>query len=245
MFDVVESLDDRFGRKGGSAPSAEVPLEEADPENEVGDSRGAGIQLDAFELVGIDGKACLPQALLSVTETFKGVVDLSLEALQVFEGNVEEIAGAAGGIEDFQRAEAAAEFEENVDCVRSFASALQGERGSLDIGPVAAKRFDDGGDDEPFDIRPWSIVRSQSVTLAFVQGALQKGAKDGWLHVFPFGDSGEAEDVELTAIEREGFDGFEEAAVKVQDVLAQNGGKPPECMVCHRDSTMGLKLSRS
>src|SRR5947209_8100002 len=51
-FDVVEALDDRLGRKRAGAPGAEVPLEETDPEAEVGDGGGAGIELDALELVG-------------------------------------------------------------------------------------------------------------------------------------------------------------------------------------------------
>jgi len=63
------------------------------------------------------------------------------------------------------------------------------------------------------------------VALARVEGALQERAEDGGLHIFPFGGGGEAEDIELLAVERQGFDGFEEAAIEAEDGLAKDGGE--------------------
>ena len=48
---------------------AEVPLEVADPEDEVGDGGGAGVDFDAAELVGINGEASVFEGSLSVGGT--------------------------------------------------------------------------------------------------------------------------------------------------------------------------------
>ena len=42
---------------------AEVPLEVADPEDQVGDRGGAGVDLDAEELVGVDRVAAFEERL--------------------------------------------------------------------------------------------------------------------------------------------------------------------------------------
>ena len=64
MFDVVEALNDGFRRERGGSPSAEVPLQVTDPEDEVGDGGGAGIHLESLELVRIDGESGFVQSLL-------------------------------------------------------------------------------------------------------------------------------------------------------------------------------------
>jgi hypothetical protein len=77
-------------------------LEVADPEDEFGDGGGAGVDLEAEELVRIDGlgagevEECRP-----VSPKLVGAVEhLAFEALDLLEGDVEEVAGAAGGVED-------------------------------------------------------------------------------------------------------------------------------------------------
>ena len=67
-------------------------------------------------------------------------------------------------------------------------------------------------------------MSAEPVALARIEGALQEGAEDGGFDVFPFGGGGESEDLELLAVEREGFDGFEEAAIEAEDDLAKDGG---------------------
>ena len=147
------------------------------------------------------------------------------ETLEVFQGDVQEIAGAARRVEDLDRAQAPAEVGEDRDGVGGLAGALQREGGGLHVGPILAERLDDGGDDEAFDVGAGRVVSAEGVALALIEGALQQRAEDGGLHIFPFGGGGEAEDVELLAVEREGFDGFEEAAIEAQDVLAEDGGE--------------------
>ena len=91
------------------AAGAEVPLQVADPEDELGDGGGAGVDFDAEELVRVDGGALHLQHRLAFAQGVEGVEHLALEPLEVFEGDVEEVAGAAGGIEHAQPAEALVE----------------------------------------------------------------------------------------------------------------------------------------
>ena len=53
-LDVVEGAEDGFGRNA-LAVDFEMPLEVADPQDKLGDGGGARVQLDAEELVGVDG----------------------------------------------------------------------------------------------------------------------------------------------------------------------------------------------
>src|SRR5271157_2595250 len=55
-FDVMEGLDDRLSGHSRSE-GAEVPLEVADPQHKLGDGGGAGVDLDAEELVRVNGVA--------------------------------------------------------------------------------------------------------------------------------------------------------------------------------------------
>jgi len=48
-------LQDGFSQRGDETKGAEMPLEIADPENKFGEGRRAGVELDAEELVRIDG----------------------------------------------------------------------------------------------------------------------------------------------------------------------------------------------
>jgi hypothetical protein len=103
-FGVFELFDDGFG--GHVLPAgAEVPLEVADPEDELGDGGGARIDFDPKELVGIDAELFHFEVELAIAVFFEFEVDFAFEALHVLEGDVEEIAGAAGGVENFDLAE--------------------------------------------------------------------------------------------------------------------------------------------
>ena len=117
MFDVVEALDDGFGRSRRSAPRAEIPLQITDPEDEIGDGGSAGIQFDSLQLVRIDGEAGFVQSLLAFPEAFERIVDLGFEALEMFKSHVQEVAGAARRIEDLDGAEALPEISEHRDGV--------------------------------------------------------------------------------------------------------------------------------
>ena len=54
MLNIVKAPDDGLGRQRRGAPRAEIPLEVTDPQHQVGDGGGAGIELDSHQLVRID-----------------------------------------------------------------------------------------------------------------------------------------------------------------------------------------------
>lgn len=88
VLDIVEPFDDGLGWSRGGAPRAEVPLEVTDPQDQVGDGGGAGIELDSPQLVRIDGEPGFVQSLLAFPQAFERVVDLGFQALEMFEGDV-------------------------------------------------------------------------------------------------------------------------------------------------------------
>jgi hypothetical protein len=65
------------------------------------------------ELVRVDGVAHFEQVLAA--EVGEGVEHFAFEAFQVFEGDVEEVAGAAGGVEHADVAEVAVEVADFLD----------------------------------------------------------------------------------------------------------------------------------
>lgn len=64
---------------------AVVPLQAADPEDQLGDGGGARVDLQAEKLVRKDGLAGHFQGSLRVAEAVEGIEDLLLEAFQVVE----------------------------------------------------------------------------------------------------------------------------------------------------------------
>jgi hypothetical protein len=85
-------------------------LEVADPEDEVGYDGCSRVEVDAEELVRVDGVE-----LLRLAEGGEGFEDFAFEALEVFEGDVEKVSGAAGGVEDEGVAELAMELAGGLD----------------------------------------------------------------------------------------------------------------------------------
>ena len=103
----------------------------------------------------------------------------------MFERDVEEVAGAAGGVEDFGVAELVMERFELFN--RLVALALLGvkNRGDADGVPFLADRLDNRGHDEAFDVRPRRVARPQLVPLDRVECPLQQRAKNRRFNVLP------------------------------------------------------------
>ena len=182
--DVVKVADDREGdllRRAG----AEMPLEVADPEDEIGDDGGARVQFEAEELVGVDGVE-----LLRLAEGGEGFEDLAFEALHVFERDVEEVSGAAGGIEDAGVAELAVELAGDADGFFGFAGVNEVGDGGDGVVPVGAEGLDDGGDDETLDVGARGVVRAEGGAFGLVEGAFEEGSEDGGFDVGPVGVGG-------------------------------------------------------
>ena len=123
----------------------------------------------------------------------------------MFQGDVEEVAGAAGGVQHPHIGQAHLEGGDEFDGLGVLALFVQGEGGAVDRGPFLAQGLDDGGQDQALDIGPRGVVGAELVALQRVQGALQQGAEDGGLHMAPVGPAGVDEQVDLVAVERQGL----------------------------------------
>ena len=120
-------------------------------------------------------------------EAGEQVEDLTLEPLHVFEGDVEEVAAAAGGVEDDGLAELFVEGSDLAGGVVQLALAGERDGGGLYRGPLFAEGLDDRGHDQPLDIGARRVVGAQLVALDGVQGTLQERAEDRRLDVRPIG----------------------------------------------------------
>ena len=88
-FLMIGSADDVAAR-------AEVPLQIADPQHQVGDGRGPRVDLDPQELVRIDLPVSKHLLLGNALGTWR---TLRLQPLQLLQRDVEEVAAAAGRVE--------------------------------------------------------------------------------------------------------------------------------------------------
>ncbi len=74
-----------IGSAGASlAEGPEVPLKVANPENQFGDGRGARVDLDAEELMGINRVAGSLEHRLCLAQSPEHIPDFALETLHVF-----------------------------------------------------------------------------------------------------------------------------------------------------------------
>jgi hypothetical protein len=202
-----------------------VPLEVTDPEDEVRDDCGARVEFKPEELVGIYGEAGMFEGLLGLSKGIEGFEDFAFESLHVFESDVKEVSGAAGGVEDAGVAELFVEGAGGFDCGGSVAGVdVLGDDGE-GIAPVVAEGLDEGGDNEALDVGAGSVVGSEGMALVGVEGAFQEGSEDGGFYVAPAGVGGFDQEVELIEREGQGGGGFEEAAVELEDVAAEDGGE--------------------
>src|SRR5690554_3367574 len=90
--DVVERFED--GRLAAADAVGAVPLEVADPHDHAGELVGERVDLDAVELPRAEEAEAWRADLLGEGDY------LVLEVLHGLQGDVEEVAAAAGGVED-------------------------------------------------------------------------------------------------------------------------------------------------
>lgn len=144
---------------------------------------------------------------------------------EMLQCDVEEVAGAASGVEDFKIAELFAEFEQDVDCVLSFAGPLESDGGGLDIGPIGTEGLNNCGNDQAFDVSARRVVGAECVSLTFIESAFKQGTEDRRFHILPFGLSSKQKDVKLLVVERQRLDRFKETAIEVEYMLAKDRGE--------------------
>jgi len=81
-----------------------MPLQIADPQDELSDCDRARVRLDAAELVWVHRQPRTRQSW-DLAETGEQVQHLAFKPLQMLQSDIKEIAGAAGRVEDRDRAE--------------------------------------------------------------------------------------------------------------------------------------------
>ncbi len=157
-LDIVEGAEDGLGRV--FAGGAIVNLQIADPEHQFGDGGSAGIDLDAQELVWIDGVAGQRQARLAAHGD-KGVDDFVFELLDQLHGDIEEVASAAGRIEHAGEAELVVEIGDGLDGLVALALGHELFGADGGVAPVGSQRLQNRGDDEAFDIGAGRVVSAE------------------------------------------------------------------------------------
>ena len=120
------------------AVGAEVPLQVADPEDNLGDGGGSGVDFQPQELVRVDGVALHFEQVLAGAEVGERAQHFAFEALHVFERDVEEVAGAAGGVEDADCAQLVVEGADFCDGLVFLALVFQRGGGGLDGFPFVS-----------------------------------------------------------------------------------------------------------
>ena len=231
--EVVEFLQDRsLGDRVAIPP---VPLEESDPEGHLGQLEGVGIDLESVKLPRPDGgeEGCLHSLGAAEEDNF------FLQILQALEGDVEEVPGAAGRIENMDTGES---NEEGVLDTGGLAEGLaQGGAGRFFLRRawlgVLLSRLDeirDGGAegipfptqrgeqhwlDEILDVAPAGVFRTEGGSCGGIESALEEGAEDGGIDRSPVEQGGLVDSGDLGRLESEDDGIGEEASVEIRDGL--------------------------
>ena len=163
-LDVVELLDHRL-RRQHVATGAEMPLQITDPQHHVGDGGGAGIDLDAEELVRIDGEAGELQRCLFFAEAFEGIENFPLQTLEMFKGDVQKVAAAAGGIENPQRTELVVELLDQSDGAVTVPLPGQSHARRQHRVPIGAQRLDHRRQHQSLDVFARRVVGAEMVAF--------------------------------------------------------------------------------
>ena len=169
-----------IGFPGGTA----VELEVADPEDDLGDGGGAGVELDAEEVVRADDDAGHLQGAVAA-EFLEEVEHLGLQAFHQLQGDVEEIPGAAGGIEHADGGEFLVEGADGGAGFLALVLVIELGGGGADGLPFLAEGIDQGRADEALDVAARGVVRAELVPLAGIERPFQQGAEDGGLDAGP------------------------------------------------------------
>ncbi len=100
-----------------------------------------------------------------------------------------------------------------------------GRQGSAFRQRFVKNWLDDGGDDEALNVGAWGVVGAELVALDGIERALEEGAEDGGLDVFPILGGGLDEELELVGIEREGVGFGEEIAIEAEHLVIERIGE--------------------
>ena len=168
-FNVAVVVHHGFGH-GLVAACADVPLQIANPQHQLGHGGGAFVELNAQQLLGCHGFAFQAQQGLGFAQRFKLVHDFAFQAFQVFERDVQKISASASRIQHAGVAKLVVKFTDfgagfflfDVGgFTREFGGFVrQHQRGGLGHQPVGAQRLDHGGQHQPLDVGARGVVRA-------------------------------------------------------------------------------------
>ena len=142
-----------------------------DHHGDFGDFDGEGLDVQAVEVLRAEETQHALARLGAAGKLLHPLDNARFEALEFAVGDVEEVAGAAGGVEHAEMMQAVAEFDE----------ALEG-LGAVDL---LAPRLDDGRPDDLHDVGRAGEVRAEGVALVVVHRVLEEGAENFGLHFGP------------------------------------------------------------
>ena len=235
--DVAEGAQDRRLRE--AAARAEVLLEVADPEDELGDRGGARVQLDAEELVRVDRMAREPGQRLLAAERDERVQDLAFEPLHQLERDVEEVAGAAGRVEHARPAERVVEGLHGGGGGGLVAGRARAPAATAcTVAPVRPQRLDHRRHDEPLDIGARRVMRAEPPPLGRVERLFQQRAEDRGLDVAPIVPGRGQQFADLLAAERQRLRVPEQRAVEAAArARATRSRSSPSSIARHRSPT--------
>jgi hypothetical protein len=123
----------------------------------------------------------------------------AFEPLEMLERDIEEVPGAACGIEHTKGAEPAMERAGLLDRIAESSSGGMRHCGGERRVPFLAQRLHDRRHHKALDIGTWRIVRAELVSLDRIERALQKRSEDRRLHVVPVGLARLDQQIELLA----------------------------------------------
>src|SRR5208337_2398240 len=162
-----------------------MPLQMADPKDELRNRGGARVRLHPEEVARIDAVAFEPGQRFLAAEIDQRLEHLAFEALHHFERDVEEVPGSAGRIEHPRRAQLVVEFAYARERVLGAALGFLALGGRDDISPLRPQWLDDGGGDQPLDIGAGRVVRAEFSAFVWVQRLFEKSAENRWVDVAP------------------------------------------------------------
>ncbi len=207
------------------------PLDLADPDHHTGQLRRVRIDLDASQRARPDARllARQPEAL------GRPVDDLLLQVLEHAEREIQEVAGAAGGVEHRHRAQPLQERSDQP------AGLLQGRLsgGSVAIEQalhrrsrlrhVSPQRNHDRRFDQPLDRRAVGVVRPELGAPVRVESPLKERAEDSGLHVSPVEVGGIADRPDLVGSQVDRGRIVEQPPVEPVDPVGPEG----PALACH------------
>ena len=207
------------------------PLEEADPDGGLREVVGVGIEFDAVQLPRADHGQITAEAEVHGVDD-----DFLFEVLEFLEGDVEEVAGTAGGVEDAKALQADEEGVENgIGLAAGFPERRPGgglglrgvpffpsrgeetPDGGADFGPFATEGGQDDGFDEGFDILAARVVGAELRALGGIEAAFEERAEDGGIHRAPVQPGGLEDGGHFRHGHGQHFGAFKQVAVEMPD----------------------------